>query len=164
MGSSSSKAFGPPVVMGTEALMAPKGHGTCSRGVQEKLKWGVSATTADKICCHNRHYAEHSGYAFGSPVSWLADVAAVAEYYDSVHGKRVFFGPKGRSVEAFVAESRAHGWPSFRDNEVDWANVRVLPGGEAVTADGVHLGHNIPDGAGNRYCINLVCIAAEAAP
>lgn len=28
--------------------------------------------------------------------------------------------------------------------------MRVLPGGEAVTVDGVHLGHNIPDKKGNR--------------
>lgn len=41
-----------------------------------------------------------------------------------------------------------------------WDNVRVLRGdNEAVSVDGTHLGHNIPDSAGNRYCINLVSIA-----
>jgi peptide methionine sulfoxide reductase MsrB len=30
-----------------------------------------------------------------------------------------------------------------------------------VSVDGTHLGHNIPDGEGNRYCINLVSIAGS---
>ena len=28
--------------------------------------------------------------------------------------------------------------------EVNWENVRCLPGGECVSVDGTHLGHNIP--------------------
>ena len=47
-----------------------------------------------------------------------------------------------------------HGWPSFRDAEVDWTHVRVLPNGECISDAGTHLGHNLPDGQGNRYCIN----------
>jgi peptide methionine sulfoxide reductase MsrB len=27
--------------------------------------------------------------------------------------------------------------------------------------DGTHLGHNLPDGKGNRYCINLVSVAGR---
>jgi peptide methionine sulfoxide reductase MsrB len=27
--------------------------------------------------------------------------------------------------------------------------------------DGTHLGHNLPDRRGNRYCINLVSIAGK---
>ena len=50
----------------------------------------------------------------------------------------------------FLAESKAHGWPSFRDAEVYWDNVRVLANGETVSIDGTHLGHNLPDDAGNR--------------
>ena len=69
--------------------------------------------------------------------------------------------PVERSLEDFVKESRAHGWPSFRDNEVDWDNVRVLANGETVSVDGTHLGHNLPDSKGNRYCINLVSIAGS---
>lgn len=38
-----------------------------------------------------------------------------------------------------------HGWPSFRDEEVNWDVVRVLSDGETVSVDGTHLGHNIPD-------------------
>ena len=37
----------------------------------------------------------------------------------------------------------------------------MLENGEAVSVDGTHLGHNLPDRAGNRYCINLVCIAGS---
>eukprot|EP00966_Prymnesium_polylepis_P099666 2308100-Prymnesium_polylepis.1 len=62
----------------------------------------------------------------------------------------------------FLAESDTHGWPSFRDAEVVWENVRVLKAsGEAVSATGSHLGHNIPDSKGNRYCINLVSVAGQ---
>jgi hypothetical protein len=47
-----------------------------------------------------------------------------------------------------------HGWPSFRDDEVDWDFVRVLPDGETVSMDGTHLGHNLPD----RY---VVCLTSR---
>ena len=58
-------------------------------------------------------------------------------------------------------ESQNHGWPSFRDSEVIWENVRCLKNGETVSVDGSHLGHNIPDNNGNRYCINLVSVAGN---
>ena len=83
-------------------------------------------------------------------------------YYDSVTGKALFRAPVGRSYADFIQESQAHGWPSFRDNEVDWDNVRVLANGETVSIDGTHLGHNLPDSNGNRYCINLVSIAGHS--
>jgi peptide methionine sulfoxide reductase MsrB len=61
-----------------------------------------------------------------------------------------------------VAESKAHGWPSFRDEEVVTDSVRVLPNGETVTVDGAHLGHNLPGEDGkNRYCINLISVAGK---
>jgi hypothetical protein len=41
--------------------------------------------------------------------------------------------PLGRSADDFLRESEVHGWPSFRDNEVVWENVRVLKNsGETV--------------------------------
>ena len=33
------------------------------------------------------------------------------------------------------------------------------PNPNQVSVDGSHLGHNLPDEHGNRYCINLVCVA-----
>jgi len=164
MGSMQARQWAPPVVMGTEEMMKKKAHGTCVKAVQESLKWNVDRENADKICCFNRHYAEHSGYAFGGRgVTWLKEVDRTGPtiYYDSVHGKSVFKAPIGRAFDEFLAESKAHGWPSFRDDEVDWDSVRVLPNGETITVDGVHLGHNLPDGKGNRYCINLICIAGS---
>lgn len=68
-------------------------------------------------------------------------------------------GAAGRSWGDFIEESKAHGWPSFRDDEVLTEHVRVLKDGECVSDSGTHLGHNLPDGAGNRYCINLVSVA-----
>jgi len=80
-------------------------------------------------------------------------------YYDSVSGKPLFVAPRGRSFEEFRKESVSHGWPSFRDEEVVWENMRCLKNGESVSVDGTHLGHNLPDRKGNRYCINLVSVA-----
>ena len=80
-------------------------------------------------------------------------------FYDSVTGIPLFHAPRGRSWQEFVDESLAHGWPSFRDSEVVNANVQVLSGGETVSINGTHLGHNLPDHDGNRYCINIVCVA-----
>lgn len=82
-------------------------------------------------------------------------------FYDSNTGDPLFFAPIGRSWTMFVAESRSHGWPSFRDEEVNWDFVRCLPDGEAVSTNGTHLGHNLPDRRGNRYCINLVSVAGR---
>merc|ERR1712086_514075 len=145
--------------------MSQKAHGTCPNAAQQNLKWGCDFQTSDKICCFNRHYAEHSGYAFTDSKTWVTEIqkdgGAAIIYYDSVTGKPLFEAPKGRSVQAFIQESKAHGWPSFRDEEVNWENVRCLENGEAVSVDGTHLGHNLPDGSGNRYCINLVCVAGS---
>merc|ERR1711927_82522 len=88
-----------------------------------------------------------------------SEASGEISFYDSNTGNELFVAPKGRSFEQFVKESRVHGWPSFRDDEVNWDYVRVLPDGEAVSVDGTHLGHNLPDKNGNRYCINLVSVA-----
>ena len=83
-------------------------------------------------------------------------------FYDSNSGKPLFVAPINRSVDEFIEESKYHGWPSFRDQEVVWDNVRVLKSsGETVSVDGTHLGHNLPDRRGNRYCINLVSVAGN---
>jgi peptide methionine sulfoxide reductase MsrB len=82
---------------------------------------------------------------------------------DSVSGLPLFRAPIGRTVDDFIAESKVHGWPSFRDDEVVWDNVRILKNGETVSIAGTHLGHDIPDGKGNRYCINLVSVAGNPA-
>ena len=144
-----------------DAIMAPKEHGTCPTPVQATLRWGCDRDLADDICCFNRHYAEPAGYF--STTSWPDDVTeAPQDYYDPVSGRPLFRAPVGRSRADFLAESKKHGWPSFRDEEVYWDNVRVLANGETVSVDGTHLGHNLPDDAGNRYCINLVSVAGRS--
>lgn len=146
-----------------DSIMSPKSHGTSSCPVQSPLRWGVSPAHASSICSFNRHYAERSGHFTSSETTYLTDVdrGSPQDYFDSVTGKKLFTAPRGRTFEQFEGESRSHGWPSFRDEEVNWEEVRVLPDGETVSLDGTHLGHNLPDGSGNRYCINLICVAGN---
>lgn len=151
-------------VIGDESIMSKKANGSCDRPPQPFLRFGVDETKANRICCFNRKFAEESGYAFSSKVSWLETLENQEKqmvYYDSVTGRPLFVAPQGRSKEEFIEESRVHGWPSFRDEDVVWENVRCLEDGECVSVDGTHLGHNIPDEKGNRYCINLVSIAGN---
>lgn len=159
------KSYGPPIVMGNEKLMKKKAHGSTDKPVQENLRWNVSRKKADKICSFNRHYAENSQYFVNSKVTWLKEMKEKGDeptkYYDSVSGKHLYTAPIGRTFDQFLKESKKHGWPSFRDAEVNWENVRVLKGGETVSVGGTHLGHNLADKKGNRYCINLVCVAGN---
>ncbi|KAL1507746.1 hypothetical protein AB1Y20_007358 [Prymnesium parvum] len=159
------KTFPPPCVMGDEEIMCQKAHGTSATPVQENLRWGCDVATADNICNFNRHFAERSGYWERSTTFLKEEGETSGEitFYDSNTGKPLFYAPRSRSFEQFVRESRQHGWPSFRDEEVNWELVRCLPNGECVSVDGTHLGHNLPDGKGNRYCINLVSVAGRPA-
>merc|ERR1712046_81971 len=83
-------------------------------------------------------------------------------FFDTISRKPLFVAPRGRSWDEFITESKQHGWPSFRDEELVTENVRVLEDGETVSVDGTHLGHNLPSADGrNRYCINLVSVAGN---
>jgi hypothetical protein len=126
---------------GEESVMSPKAHGTAPAPVQKSLRWKVDYETADRICCFNRHYAEHAGY-FAESKDFLQEMEKGEEitFYDSVTGKPLFIAPRGRSMDEFKKESRSHGWPSFRDEEVVWENMRCLADGESVSVDGTHLG------------------------
>jgi len=122
----------------------------------------LNTDLADRICNFNRHYAENSGYFTRTKfLNEEGEESGEITFYDSNTGKPLFIAPRGRSWSQFVTESKSHGWPSFRDEEVVWDNVRCLPNGEAVSIDGTHLGHNLPDGKGSRYCINLVSVAGR---
>jgi len=146
--------------------MSRKGpNGTSAIPVQYNLRWKCDRKTADQICNHNRRFAERSGYfinrlEFYNEVKQLKAGETIT-FYDSNTGKPLFAAPVGRTTQEFLEESRKHGWPSFRDDEVVWDNVRCLRGGEAVSLDGTHLGHNLPDANGSRYCINLVSVAGR---
>lgn len=169
-----ARAFtiGGKICYGDEDLMVSKAHGTSETPVQNDLLYNVNPKLADRICSYNRHFAEQAGYY--KTTSWeqvlLQQQAAVGPggtpqpvtFYDSVTGKPLFVAPVNRSVQDLLRESELHGWPSFRDDEVVWENVRVLRrSGETVSVDGTHLGHNLPDRKGNRYCINLVSVAGR---
>ena len=60
-----------------------------------------------RTCC--------SGYF--EKTKFIEDVRASPNeinFYDSNTGNLLFTAPKGRTMEEFLKESRAHGWPSFR--------------------------------------------------
>ncbi|GAX28828.1 hypothetical protein FisN_35Lh003 [Fistulifera solaris] len=146
--------------------MSKKAHGTSEKSVQKDLRWNCDYDTADRICNLNRHYAEFAGYWTTTTfLDYCKEAAAAGElpikFYDSVTGELLFTAPVNRSLEDFLKESQKHGWPSFRDEEVNWNCVRCLRDGECVSTTGTHLGHNIPDKSGNRYCINLVSVAGQ---
>jgi len=160
----SPAAFGAAPLGGTEfETIMSNSSGSCIGPVQTTLRWGVDQSLADRIGCHNRRGAEHSGYWTELPL-FTAAIAVARKYrqpvnfYDSVTGKLLFSAPRGRTLDEFLTESTHHGWPSFRDAETVMANVRQLPDGETISIDGTHLGHNLPDGK-NRYCIDLVSVA-----
>jgi hypothetical protein len=142
-GSSTTKSES-PLVPGDESIMSQKEHGTSHTPVQSNLRWGCDEKTADRICNYNRHWAEQGGY--WESTSFLTDTADAQAtetpiiFYDSNTGEKLYTAPLDRSWADFIAESKKHGWPSFRDNEVNWDVVRVLKNGETVSVDGTHLG------------------------
>ena len=149
-----------------DAIMNRHDHahaeGTCAAKPAGPLRWGVELSLGVAICCHNRKGAEPSGSWEGTRFLLDEHERAEVHFTDLATGKLLFVAPRNRSWQAFVDESRHHGWPSFRDAEIVTENVRVLRDGETVSVDGTHLGHNLPDGNGNRYCINLACVSGRA--
>ena len=101
------------------------------------LRWSSAPDTADHICCNQHRLAEYFGYWESTPFPrTLPEGTSQITFYDVSSGLPLFVAPVGRSYAAFIAESKHHGWPSFRDEEVVAANVRVLPGGETVSVNG----------------------------
>lgn len=134
--------------------------------LQKDLRFGaqalVNAGFSDVCCKVPQHFAEPAGSL--NKLSFWQEVnekKGTVTFYDAQCGIPLFRAPKGRSMEAFKTESERHGWPSFRDKEVVTKNIEVKDGGEVVSKCGTHLGHNIPDASGNRYCIDLLCIAGN---
>jgi hypothetical protein len=65
-------------------------------------------------------FTEHSGY-FEMKTDFVKHAKSTKgeiEFYDSNTGKLLYSAPRGRSMDEFLKESKAHGWPSFRDAEV----------------------------------------------
>ena len=142
------------------------GGGNCINPVKKDLKWGTADDwdMAEHICCHNTQFAEPSGYfATENLFSQLRQekTGSTITFYDSVCGLPLFEAPIGRSMAAFEQESEHHGWPSFRPEEIITENVIINMGGEMASVCGTHLGHNLPDMGGDRYCVDLVCVAGK---
>eukprot|EP00521_Asterionellopsis_glacialis_P003843 CAMPEP_0195265012 /NCGR_PEP_ID=MMETSP0706-20130129/11182_1 /TAXON_ID=33640 /ORGANISM="Asterionellopsis glacialis, Strain CCMP134" /LENGTH=348 /DNA_ID=CAMNT_0040319373 /DNA_START=114 /DNA_END=1160 /DNA_ORIENTATION=- len=156
-----------------ESIMAPKAHGTSMNPVQENLRWDCNYDLADSLCNFNSLKKggnfEPAGYwrqseFFEEAKKFHKEDGGKMTFYDSNSGKPLFCAPQQRSWDDFLQEASVHGWLSFRDDEVIWENVRCLKrGGITVSLAGTHLGSNMPDRKGNRYCINLVAIAGQPA-
>jgi len=120
-------------------------------------------SVADRICCHNHKYAEYRGYLAAPEVDFFGrlDPSVETVFYDSVCGLPLFIAPRGRSFDEFQKESLKHGWPSFRPEEMVSENVIIHNDGRMESVCKTHLGHNLPEGGVDRYCIDLVCMAGE---
>ncbi|KAH9262482.1 hypothetical protein BASA82_000453 [Batrachochytrium salamandrivorans] len=108
--------------------------GSCSRE-PAALRWSVDSSIAKQIGCFNHQFAEHHGY-FESIEEFVIEANGKEEllFYDSVNPSKLLFrAPVGRSMQEFLLESKQHGWPSFRDGEVVWENIRVVKGNEVVS-------------------------------
>merc|ERR1740117_1250751 len=116
---------------------------------------------ADRICCNNHRFAEPKGYHEFPEVDFYSKLDPNQEtvFYDSVCGLPLFVAPRGRTFDEFVEESLHHGWPSFRPAEIVSENVILHDDGRMESKCLTHLGHNLPNGGIDRYCIDLVCIA-----
>eukprot|EP00494_Astrolonche_serrata_P018041 UN18232 len=129
--------------------------------MQEELMYGCDEwhEQYDEICCDNAQYAESWGFLNIVDLWSQVDQDVVTTFYDSSCNIPLFRAPTDRTFEEWQNESNAHGWPSFRDQEVVWDNVIVKDDGEVVSKCSTHLGHNLPLDGENRYCIDLMCIA-----
>ncbi|CAK9024148.1 unnamed protein product [Durusdinium trenchii] len=136
------------------------------------LRWGISADlkvgpfTAEAVCCANHRFAEEPHF-WSQNAAFVAAAKAATEknplvFFDSACDVPLFKAPVGRNTSQWLEES-AHGWPSFRSQEMVSENLVTFAGGEVQSRCGTHLGHNLPDAKGDRYCIDLVCIAGEEA-
>ena len=123
------------IVYGDESIMSQKEHGTTHQKVQDDLLYDVPNKLADRISSYTRTWAEPAGFFQQTNFEQtVMEAQGPVTFYDSVSGKPLFKAPIGRSAEQFIKESRVHGWPSFREQEVVWDNVRVLRGGETVVS------------------------------
>ncbi|CAD7963382.1 unnamed protein product [Amoebophrya sp. A120] len=199
-----------------------------------QLRWLVDEATAVNVCCTvPQRLAEpqasfyqglnFTGTGYALPEELPNGTAYMSFYSSSDPNEELFrvpgFGPNPRSYLEFYLESKYHGWPSFRDDEVNFdrvmnvtanetnpesfggatgggepipksvsehnplrhpsyrgqvsPNLNPVPSeiitvptshtkvGKVIEIPSIHLGHNMPDEQGNRYCVNLVCIAGK---
>jgi len=158
-----------------QSLSPPAKYDTCSSSVQSDLQYGISAfnesqyfpdeTLAAAVCCDSRmaSAAEPRFLFEGVQLFKKLEVeSGVTTFYDSVCGLPVFRAPVGRSIKEFEADTKEHGWPSFRTAEIVKENIMTNHTSGYVTSKcGTHLGSYLPDKQGPRWCIDLSCIAGK---
>lgn len=154
---------------------------SCSAPVQSELRYNMSHSNAvedfafpllsgeslaDAICCDANFlpYAEPQ-HTFSRPDVALfskLDATGTTTFYDSVCGIPLFIAPRGRSFADFEADTTEHGWPSFRPAEMVAGNVLTDKSTGYVTSKcGTHLGSFLPDEKGDRWCLDLECVAGS---
>lgn len=164
------------------------GKNTCTGHVQPHLQYNMSnryqaeapslpiplakgEELAEAICCDSAFapFAEPTGYYARPDVKLFKYLEAKKEgatttFYDSVCGIPLFVVPRNRTLADFEAETTEHGWPSFRTAELATPDaVKIMPDGEVISKCGTHLGSNLPDAKGNRYCLDLSCVSGNPA-
>lgn len=160
----------------------PTNFDRCSTAVQDDLRWGISGrdspagvpapvdpseSLAEAVCCDSRAlpYAEPQFLYEAPDVSLFTriDSKGITTFYDSVCGLPVFRAPVDRSFDDWKADTEEHGWPSFRTGEVVMTNVITnVTNGLVSSKCGTHLGTFLPDDSGDRWCIDLSCIAGKS--
>mmetsp|Transcript_21586 Transcript_21586/g.46488 ORF Transcript_21586/g.46488 Transcript_21586/m.46488 type:complete len:392 (-) Transcript_21586:236-1411(-) len=153
----------------------------CNGAVQENLKYNISSrvtptvpvpvnadeSLATAVCCDIRAqpFAEPRFTYLAPDIDLFGKLKSdeVTIFYDSVCGLPLFQAPVGRSFESFLEDTTEHGWPSFRPEEIFADNIITNKTSTYVTSKcGTHLGSFLPDEQGDRWCIDLVCVAGNA--
>jgi len=162
-------------------VQPPASNDYCQGPVQSDLRFNISTrdtpetlsqyvdgneTLAEAVCCDRRTEAlAEPRFTYMAPDISLftkVDANGVTTFYDSVCGVPVFKAPVGRTLAAFKADTEEHGWPSFRPQEVVQENIKTdKTTGYVTSSCGTHLGSYLPDEQGDRWCIDLSCIAGR---
>jgi len=153
----------------------------CSEPIQDNLRFGISGrdtpagvpvavnateSLAAAVCCDSRMlpYAEPQ-FLYEAPDILLIsklNQSGVTTWYDSSCGIPLFKSPVNRTFEDFQADTKEHGWPSFRAAEVVTENVVTdMETGYVTSKCGTHLGSYLPDAEGARWCIDLSCVSGN---
>ena len=128
--------------------------------------FGSPLSLVEAVCCDKRNmqYAEPQNLYADPAIALFSHLSdPVTIFYDSASGIPLFRAPVNRTLADFEADTKEHGWPSFRAAEVI-ANHVIVSGGLVASATGTHLGSYLPDDKGPRWCIDLSCISGMPPP
>ena len=154
-------------------------NSSCSHSTQRKLLYNVDSYSAasvglpdgdsnetlpEAICCdlQYRNYAEPNGFFSYPDVKLFKSISkcGLTTFFDSVCGLPLFVAPQNRTFQDWERDTNDHGWPSFRPPEIVTKNIVIdIDGQHVYSICGTYLGTYLPDAQGDRYCIDLCCIA-----